>query len=336
MINGYNFIRKDDAELIDEKNQKNQNMALQTILGANGTIANALIPLLMANHENIRLVSRNPQPVPGAETVAADVLNYQELLNAVQGSSVIYLLVGITYGKKEWRRDWPVIMRNVIAVCKETGAKLIFFDNVYMYGKVDGPMTEESPYKPCSEKGKVRAQVAEMLQKEMKDGKIKAIIARAVDFYGPGVTDKSTASVLVFSKMQKGKNAQWLINPDLARAYSYTPDAAKALYLLANREEAYGQVWHLPTPQPALTGRQFINTAAKYMNASDQFTVLPKWLLKILGWFSPFLKELYEMHYQDEYPFIFDSSKFQRAFNYQPVSYDQGIKETAAWFLKQR
>ncbi|MEJ5962854.1 NAD-dependent epimerase/dehydratase family protein [Pedobacter immunditicola] len=310
-------------------------MALHTILGANGTIATALLPVLKENNENIRLISRNPKPVPGTETIAADVLNFNELLNAVQGSSVIYLLVGITYDTKQWRREWPIIMRNVIAACKETKARLVFFDNVYMYGKVDGPMTEETPYNPCSEKGKVRAAIAEMLQQEMKAGTIKAVIARAVDFYGPGVTDKSAVSVMVFSRLKKGKSAQWFINPDVPRACSYTPDAAKAVYLLAKNDAAFGQVWHLPTAQPALTGRQFISTAAKYMNTSAKVTVLPKWLLKMLGWFNPFLKEIIEMTYQDEYPFIFDATKFEKAFNYQPVPYEQGIKETADWFLKE-
>ena len=311
-------------------------MALQTILGANGTIATALLPILQENNENIRLVSRKPKPVAGTETVAADVLNFNELLNAVQGSSVVYLLIGITYDRKHWQREWPVIMRNVIAACKEIKAKLVFFDNVYMYGKVDGPITENTPYKPISEKGKVRAAVAELLEKEMNTGNLKALIARSVDFYGPGVTDKSAASVLVFSNMQKGKKAQWFINADVPRAYSYTPDAARALYLLANNEAAYGQVWHLPTPTQALTGREFISIAAKYMHTSSKVTVLPKWLLKVMGWFSPFLKELYEMKYQDEFPFTFDSSKFKKAFNYTPVSYEEGIKTTSRWFLKEK
>ena len=310
-------------------------MALHTILGANGTIATALLPVLKENNESIRLISRNPRPVPGAETIAADVRNFNELLNAVQGSSVIYLLVGITYNIKQWRHDWPIIMRNVIAACKETGARLVFFDNVYMYGKVDGPMTEETPYNPSSEKGKVRAAIAEMLQQEMSAGKIKAVIARAVDFYGPGVKDKSAVSIMVFSRLKKGKKAQWFINADIPRSCSYTPDAAKAVYLLAKNDAAYGQVWHLPTAHPALTGRAFVRTAAKYMNAPAEVMVLPKWLLKVLGWFNPFLKELYEMTYQDEYPFIFDSTKFEKAFHYQPVSYEQGIKETADWFLKE-
>jgi nucleoside-diphosphate-sugar epimerase len=118
------------------------------------------------------------------------------------------------------------------------------------------------------------------------------------------------------------------------RSYNYTPDAAKALYILATHEDAFGQVWHLPSVQPALTGRQFISLAAKYMQASGKVQVLPKWLLKMIGWFTPFIKEAYEMNYQDEFPFRFDSSKFEKAFNFTPTTYEDGVKATAEWFLQ--
>lgn len=309
-------------------------MTLHTLLGANGTIANALLPVLLENGENVRLVSRNPKPVAGAETMAANMLDREQVFRAVKGSSIVYLLIGITYNADIWRRDWPVIMQNVIDACKAENAKLIFFDDVYMYGKVDGVMTEETPYRPTSRKGAVRAGVARMLQNEMESGAIKAAIARAVDFYGPGVTDKSAAGVLVFANMKKGKKAQWFINPDVPRSYNYTPDAARALYLLATDEWSFGQVWHLPSIQPAFTGRQFIRVAAKYMHASDKVSVLPKWMLKMTGWFNPFMKEAYEMNYQDEFPFRFDSSKFEKAFNFKPTPYEEGIYKTAEWFLQ--
>lgn len=309
-------------------------MALHTILGANGTIATELIPVLQAHHENIRLVSRSPKAVAGAEVRTADVLNYEQVVHALEGSTIVYLLIGITYNAKIWQSDWPVVMDNVIKACQATGAKLIFFDDVYMYGKVDGVMTEETPYMPISKKGKVRAEVANMLLKEMKGGTIQAAIARAVDFYGPRVKDKSAASILVFANMKKGKKAQWFINADNPRSYNYTPDAAQALYILATHDESFGEVWHLPSVSPPLTGRQFVALAAKYMNASDQVQVLPKFVLKIIGWFKPFMREMYEMNYQDEFPFRFDSSKFENAFNFKPTSYEEGIKATAEWFLK--
>ena len=308
-------------------------MKLHTILGATGTIATELIPILKSHQLKIRLVSRTPQKIEGTESVAADMLNYDQVLKAVTGSEVVYLIVGITYNADIWKKEWPVIMRNVIDACIATGAKLIFFDNVYMYGRVNGTMTENTPYFPSSKKGRVRIEIARMLLQEMAAGTIKAAIARAVDFYGPGVTHKSAAGTLVFNNMKKGKTAQWPINADVPRSYNYTPDAAEALYILASHEKSFGQVWHLPSVSP-LTGRQFIKLAAKYMNSSDQVTVLPKWLLKVIGFFNPFMKEAYEMNYQDEFPFQFSSAKFEKAFNFTPTPYEDAVKATAEWFLK--
>jgi nucleoside-diphosphate-sugar epimerase len=309
-------------------------MKLHTILGANGTIAKELVTVLEAHQDRIRLVSRTPQPLAGAETRAADVLKYDQVLEALKGSHIVYLLIGIPYDHKVWQRDWPVIMRNVIEACKVTGAKLIFFDDVYMYGKVDGVMTEQSPYRPSSKKGAVRAMVAKMLEKEMQAGTIQAAIARAVDFYGPGVSDKSAPGVYVFSNLKKGRRPQWPINPDVPRSFTYTPDVAKALYLLATHPEAFGQVWHLPSGQPALTGREFIRLAAQYMGGSQQVQVLPKWLLNVIGWFNSFMREAYELNYQDQFPFQFDSTKFEKTFHFTPTSYQEGIKATAQWFLQ--
>lgn len=308
-------------------------MKLHTILGANGTIATELIPVLKSHNVDIRLVSRKPKQVEGTESVTADVLNYDQVLKAVLDSEVVYLVIGITYSAEVWEKEWPVIMRNVINACKATGAKLIFFDNVYMYGRVRGMMTENTPWFPSSRKGQIRAEVARMLLQEMAAGTIRAAIARAVDFYGPRVTDKSAAGTLVFDKLKAGKNAQWFINADAPRSYNYTPDAAEALYLLATSEQSSGQVWHLPSSDP-LTGKQFIKLAAKYMNSSDRVIVLPKWLLKVTGWFNPFMKEAYEMNYQDEFPFQFSSAKFEKAFCYTPTSYDEAVRATAEWFLK--
>lgn len=307
-------------------------MALHTLLGANGTISTALVPVLQAHNEQIRLVSRKPSFIEGAESIPANLLDREQVFHAVEGSDIVYLLVGLEYKAAVWQKEWPVIMRNVIDACKAAQAKLIFFDNAYMYGKVDGVITEETPYRPCSKKGKVRAEVARMLQSEMESGNIKAAIARAVDFYGPGVVDKSAAGILVFANMAKGKKAQWFINADVPRSYNYIPDAAESLYLISKEESAFGEVWHLPSVQPALTGRQFVAIAARHMNASEKITILPKWFLKMLGWINPFLKEAYEMNYQDEFPFRFDSSKFEKRFHLTPTPYDEAIRQTADWF----
>ena len=115
---------------------------MHTILGAGGAVANAITRELINNNDTVRLVSRKPVEFDSKNVSwqKADLLNYDELLAASKGSSVIYLTAGLVYDKKIWAEQWPVIMQNFINLGKATGARLIFFDNVYMYGLVDGPM----------------------------------------------------------------------------------------------------------------------------------------------------------------------------------------------------
>ena len=253
-------------------------------------------------------------------------------MEAVRGSDIVYLLVGLEYNSKIWKADWPVIMRNTIDACKVAGARLIFFDNVYMYGRVNGPMTESVPYNPCSEKGKVRQAINTLLLEEMNSGGLKAIIATSADFYGPRTGKTSAASIMIFDKLKNGKSAQWFVNAKMPHSFTYTPDAASALYLLAIKESAFGQTWHLPTAKPALTGETFISLAAKYMHAKYKVQVLPKWLVGMIGLFVPIMKELGEMLYQYQFSYEFDSSKFEKAFQFKPTTYEEGIRQTAEWY----
>jgi nucleoside-diphosphate-sugar epimerase len=231
--------------------------------------------------------------------------------------------------------QWPVIMTNVINACKESGARLIFFDNVYMYGKVNGWMTEETPFNPCSKKGEVRAAIANQLMQETKAGNLQALIARCADFYGPIGFKTSVPNMLVISNLLKGKKAQWLADANQPHSITYVPDAAKALYLLANKPAAFGQTWHLPTAPDLLTGRQFVQQAAAAMQKPDGVSAIPGWMLVLAGLFNRPMKELYEMNYQCEYPYLFSSEKFNKAFGFIPTSYEEGIKETVKWAVNE-
>ncbi len=308
-------------------------MSLHTILGAGGSVGNELVPVLLANKEMIRLVSRKPIVCEGTEHVSADLTNFEQTLNAVKGSSVVYLLVGLQYDSRVWETTWPTIMTNTINACKQTNAKLIFIDNVYMYGKVDGAMTEETPFNPCSKKGKIRAAIAKQLLNEMNAGNIKALIARGADFYGPCGEKSSMPNILVFTNLAKKKKAQWLSNTNLPHSFTFIPDIAKALYLLANDETAFGQTWHLPTKAKALTGKEFIEISAKAFNRPKSVFVFPNWMVAMVGLFNRDIFEIKEMLYQNEYSYIFDSSKFENHFHFSPTSYEDGIKATAEYYL---
>jgi nucleoside-diphosphate-sugar epimerase len=307
---------------------------MHTILGAGGAIGDELLKELRSRGEIVRLVGRNPKLVAGvSETVPADISNQDQTIRAVSGSTVVYLLVGLKYDLKIWRELWPPIMRNTIEACKRAKAKLIFFDNVYMYGKVDGPMTEETAFHPCTKKGEIRAQIATALLDEVKAGNLTALIARCADFYGPDAKN-SVANVLVFDKFAKGAKASWLVNDAVRHSFTFTPDAGKSLALLAANEKSWNQTWHVPTASGPLAGKEFIAMVAREFGVQPQYRVLNKAMIKVAGWFDTTIGELYEMLYQSDFDYIFDSTKFEKAFNFQPVSYSEGIRITAASYNK--
>jgi nucleoside-diphosphate-sugar epimerase len=226
---------------------------MQTILGSGGSIGKFLAKELSQFDNNIRLVSRNPKKINDSDQlVVADLTNAQAVLNAVEGSDVVYLLVGIPYKADIWEAIWPRIMKNVINACIRHQSKLVFFDNVYMYGKVNGWMKEDTPINPISRKGEVRRKIAEQLLTEIDLGHIEALIARSADFYGPEAYNTLTY-ITLFQRLKEGKKPQWMINPKLKHSFTYTPDAAKGTALLGNTPSAYGKVWHLPTDNNVLT-----------------------------------------------------------------------------------
>jgi nucleoside-diphosphate-sugar epimerase len=302
---------------------------MQTILGANGTIGSVLAKELRSYTDKIRLVSRNPRKVNESdELFPADLSQPGVVDKAVEGSDVVYLVVGFDYKIEVWEDKWPKLMRATINACIKHNARLVFFDNVYMYDINAIPhMTEESVINPPSRKGAVRKQIAQMLMDEVKAGKLMALIARSADFYGPD-NEKSFVHETVFKNLKKGKRANWFMSADRKHSFTYTPDAAKATALLGNTEHAYNQVWHLPTDKNTLTGREFIYVFAKELNAGNKVFVMPLWFIKILGLFIPIMKEMPEMMYQYDRNYFFDSSKFEKRFNFKPTSYQDGIRLT--------
>jgi len=301
---------------------------MQTILGSTGVIGTGLAKHLTQYTDKIRLVSRNPKQVnPTDQLVIADLTDLKQTFNAVEGSEIVYLTIGLPYKTNVWAEKWPLIMKNVISACKEYKAKLVFFDNAYAYGLVKGWIKEDTRINPISKKGEVRAKIAQMLMSEVDKGGFDAIIARAADFYGPN-TPLSFITVVVFDNLKKGKKAQWFIDADKKHSVTYTPDAAKATAILGNTSSAYNQIWHLPTNRNVLTGKEFIETAAKEFGVKPDYKVLKRWMIQAAGYFMPIIRESLEMLYQNEHDFLFDSTKFEKAFNFVPTDYKDGIAAT--------
>lgn len=303
---------------------------MQTILGANGVIARELAGALRSHTDRIRLVSRNPKALePSDETLAADVLDSRAVSDAVAGSDVAYLVVGLPYSAAVWEEQWPMVMRNVIDACKEHGTRLVFFDNVYAYGLVKGAMTEDTPYRPTSRKGTVRARIATMLEDEMRAGAIQAMIVRSADFYGPQATTAVTHAT-VFQRVAAGKAPQWIGNPRAAHSFTFTPDAGRATAVLGNRDDAYGQIWHLPTSAEEMSGEKLARMACEAAGMPHRLSVAPDLALRVMGIFVPVIRENREMMYQFTEDYRFDSSRVERVFGLAATPYREGVAATLA------
>ncbi|NND32927.1 MAG: NAD-dependent epimerase/dehydratase family protein [Saprospiraceae bacterium] len=301
---------------------------MQTILGAGGAIGNELARSLASYTDRIRLVSRNPSAInPTDELVSADLLNKEALFTAVKGSEVVYLTVGFPYNLKFWQTHWPSCMSNVIEACMLHDARLVFFDNMYMYDQNHlDYMTEDTPVNPPSKKGQVRSAIASMLWEKVENGSLTALIGRSADFYGPGIQNTSMLTETVFKPLSQGKKANWMGPLNCQHSFTFTPDAGKATAMLGNTKDAFGQIWHLPTAPDPFTGKEWIDTIASQMGLKPRAQVAAKWMVKMIGLFIPVMREMPEMMYQYNRDYVFNSDKFFNRFNMKATPYREGIK----------
>ncbi len=302
---------------------------MQTILGSGGAIGTDLAGALKSYTSEIRLVSRHPKKVNETDQLfPADLSVPENVEKAVAGSEVCYLTVGFEYSLKVWREKWPALIRNVVDACIKNKSKLVFFDNVYAIGGDNvRHITEDSPLSPGSRKGEIRAELDRHILENAEKGRLEAIIARAPDFFGP-IKQTSAMMNMVYDNFAKGKKAQWLCNADVIHSMGYAPELAKATAKLGNTPDAFNQVWNLPVDSKALTGREWVRLFADEMNVAADLKVFPAWTLRAMGLFVPILRETYEMLYQYDREYYFDSAKFVKRFDYKPITNQEAVKQT--------
>ncbi|MFE9016227.1 NAD-dependent epimerase/dehydratase family protein [Streptomyces cyaneofuscatus] len=302
---------------------------MQAVLGANGPIGEELTRELYRNFtHDIRLVSRKPTKVHDTDQlVTADLTDREATNRAVEGSEIAYLTVGLPMDAQLWEEQFPAMMRNVIDACATYGTKLVFFDNTYMYPGTTTPQTESTRFEPNGRKGRVRAQIATTLLDAMSAGTVDAVICRAPEFYGPGKT-KSLTNALVFDRIRAGKRPLVPVSAQTARSLIWTPDAGRAMALIGNTSDAYGQTWHLPIDVHRLTYAEMIRSAERITGRRIRYTVLPLAAFRIGGRFIGQLGETQELLPRYSGDNIFDPSKFTTRFPDFPVtSYDEGMTE---------
>jgi nucleoside-diphosphate-sugar epimerase len=282
----------------------------------------------------VRAVTRaGATDVPeGVEQVAADVSTPDGARRACVGAAVVYHCAQPGYTK--WVELFPPLTRAVLDGTAEAGAKLVFADNLYVYGPPEGPMTEETPQRAQGKKGRVRMEMAAAILGAHGDGRLRCTIGRVSDYYGPRGTTTTVGDNLL-KPVLRGKRARWLGSLDQPHTLNYLEDMARALVTLGERQEADGQVWHLPAAEP-LTGRQFLTLVYEAAGLAPKVGVAPRPMIRLVGVFNPLVRELNETLYQFERPFVSDASKFQGAFGpFEPTPHRDAVGRTVDWFRHQ-
>jgi nucleoside-diphosphate-sugar epimerase len=299
-----------------------------TILGAGGPVGKSLATALANLNKQVRLVSRQPLVTNnGQYWLKADLSVEQDVIDALEGTEVAYLTIGLPYSTKIWREYWPRVMKNVTTACLHHGVRLVFFDNIYAVSPNHlNPITESSPLQPCSKKGEIRAEVIRILMEAVEKKGLMGLIARSADFLTLE-ENKGIIRPLLYDRMLKHQRAQWICNAHVIHNFSYLPDLGKGTALLGTTPDVMQQVWNLPTDPTPMTGVDWIRMMAEEMPTSEKYTTISAGMIKFLGVFIPSMRELVEMLYQYDRDYFFDSSKFNRYFNYIPASPREAIQE---------
>ncbi len=305
------------------------------ILGS-GQLGLAIMDSLAAADENILLVNRSgsiAEVLPNGVSVRqADLTEPDSVESVVQGAEVAFMCAAPPY--TDWPGKFPQLINSVVEGVSRTGAKLVFGDNLYMYGPSSGkPLHENLPYAAIGSKGKTRAQVANTLLDAHKSGKLQVTIGRGSDFFGPRVTGSALGS-RVFGAALEGKTVDVLGDIDLPHTYTYIRDFADSLITLATHEQAYGEAWHVPNA-PTMTTQQWLDIIAKQVGQPLKIRSTGAFMVRILGLFNPAIRESREMMYEFSEPFVVDDTKFRNAFGGTPTDPTVAIQETLDWYRRQ-
>ncbi len=262
-----------------------------------------------------------------------DILDRENVVRVARHGEQFVVAIGFPYARALWREAWPKAIGNFVAASEATGARMVFIDNLYMYGPQTAPLVESMPLTSYGEKPAARAAATRIWIEAAAAGRARIAALRAPDFYGPFVGQNSYLGDTGVGAMTRSKPALFVGSPDFPHDYAYVPDVARAVTaLVAAPNSAFGQAWHMPCA-PTRTTRQIFQAAADILGVRLRLNVFPAALLKPAGLLSPFLRELAEMRFLWDRPYLVDASKFSKTFWSDVTPFDTGLRATALSFL---
>ena len=298
-------------------------------------MGDALAQRLQAAGHGVRIAKRTPLAKPGvAEVVLGDATDAAFCAHATEGATAVYHCTNPPYDAKVWASVVPRVMENLIAAAGRAGARLVVLDNVYMLGRPKGkPLSEDTPMDPCSVKGQIRARAAERLFASHAKGDVQAVAARASDYYGPGGR-LTYMGDFFWPDALAGRTVRIPVDPDAVHTYHYIPDVADGLVSLGTASaEACGRAWMLPC-SPAVSLRQHAKRFEPHLGRPIHVEAAPGWMLQLMALFLAPVREMAEMRYQWEEPFVVDDRRFRERFGATPADADEAARATVDWARK--
>jgi nucleoside-diphosphate-sugar epimerase len=306
-------------------------MGRHVVVGA-GAVGSAVAGALAdAGHSVLVVTRRGGGPEHGAvERAAADVTDVARLTELTTGADALYNCANPRYG--DWLRDWPPMAAAFLAAAERTGARLVTMSNLYGYGPLDHPMTERDPLAAAGPKGRTRAAMWEAAIAAHHAGRVRVTEARASDFYGPGVTTEGHLGERVVPRVLRQKAVTVLGSRRARHSWTYIPDVGRTLAVLGTDERALGRAWHVPTAPPCSQTEIIEAVAAAAGLPAPVVREAPASIVRLAGVFSRDLRELAEVRYQFEAPFVLDSSAATATFGLLPTPLPEGVATTVAWW----
>ncbi|MCB2222540.1 MAG: NAD-dependent epimerase/dehydratase family protein [Actinobacteria bacterium] len=304
---------------------------LHTVLGATGGAGNAIARALADDGHRVRAVSRRGDAdLPaGIERLAADITTPEGAAAAVDGASVVVMAAQPPYHR--WPQEFPAMLGRVIDAAADAGARLVMVDNLYAYGRGEGPITERTPERATDRKGLLRRDLTRMLLDAHRSGRLRVAIGRASDYFGPRA-DNGAITALAIAPAAAGKGAKWVGGLDAPHSVAYLPDVARAYARLCTSPEAYGEVWVLPHGEP-VTGREFLDAVNRALPEPVGTGLLPTAMLRIAAPFHKPSREMLGVMYQWTEPFVADDTAFQTAFGpLETTPLDEAVQAAVDWY----
>jgi nucleoside-diphosphate-sugar epimerase len=305
-------------------------MSHHVIVGAGAVGTHTALELVNRGHQVTVVTRSGSGPThENIELTQLDATDAHHLTAISRGAVAVYNCASPPYHR--WATDWPPLSDSLISTAEATGAGLVSMGNLYSYGRVHEPITEQTPERTTGIKGNIRKQMWADALTAHQQGRIRATEARASDFFGAGTTKTSYLSISVFPKVLSGKTIRMPVGDlDAPHSWTYVPDVARTLVTLGTDDRSWGQLWNVPT-SPARSIRQVAADAAAVAHkATPKATVLPRLAIKAAGLVVPFAREMGETRHQFDYPFILDSSKTEREFALAPTPWAQALAAALA------